>query len=148
MSDWTITANPKTIKNELESFYSNLYSEENSGHWSSFLDNLKELPPLTEELQNLCEGKIEYNECFKVFQSFQTNKTPGNDGLTISNSFQKQAIITLMEKKGKDKRLINKWLPISLINVDTKIISKVSANRLLSTKSTSHNINYNHYPNH
>ena len=85
MSDWTITANPKTIKNELESFYSNLYSEENSGHWSSFLDNLKELPPLTEELHNLCEGKIGYNECFNIqfFNPFKKHKTPGNDRLTV-----------------------------------------------------------------
>ena len=63
----TITANPKTIMNELESFYSNLYSEENSGHSSSFLDDLKRYPTLTDELRDLCEaGKIEYNECFKV----------------------------------------------------------------------------------
>ena len=106
---------------------------------------------MTEELRNVCEGKIEYNECFNVLQSFQKNKTPGNDGLTIefyvafwsligrplvdcvnysyefgelSNS-QKQAIITLIEKKGKDERLIKNWPPISLINVDAKIISKV-----------------------
>ena len=111
---------------------------------------------MTEELRNLCEGKIESNECFKVLQSFQKNKTPGNDGLAIkfyvafwpligkhlvecvnysfkfgelSNS-QKQAIITLIEKKGKDQRLIKNWRPISLINVNTEIISKVLANRL------------------
>ena len=34
--DRTTTTNPKIIMNELESFYSNLYSEENSGHSSSF----------------------------------------------------------------------------------------------------------------
>ena len=39
----------------------------------------------------------------------------------LSNS-QKQAIITLIEKKGKDKRVIKNWRPISLINVDAKII--------------------------
>ena len=52
--------------NELDSFYSNLYSEENNSHLSSFLDQLhvKEVPTLTEELQNLSEGKIEYNVCF------------------------------------------------------------------------------------
>jgi len=49
-SDRTVTANPKTIMNELESFYSNLYSERNSGNSSSFLDNIKECPILTEEL--------------------------------------------------------------------------------------------------
>lgn len=91
------------------------------------------------------------------FTVFSENKTKGNDGLTIefylafwpligkywvdsinystcefgdvSNS-QKQAIITLVEKKGKDKRMIKNWRPISLINVDAKIISKVLAKRL------------------
>ena len=72
--DGTITANPKTVMSELELYYSNLYSEENSGHSPelSLLDDLKEFPTLTEELRNLCEGNIEYNECFKVLQSFQT----------------------------------------------------------------------------
>ena len=37
---------------------------------------------------------------------------------------QRQAIITLIEKKDKDKRLIKNWRPISLINVDAKIASK------------------------
>ena len=93
---------------------------------------------------------------FNVLQSFPKNKTPGNDGLTIefyvafwsligkplvdyinysyefrelSNS-QKQAIITLIEKRGKDKQVIKNWRPISLINVNAQIISKVSVKRL------------------
>ena len=47
----------------------------------------------------------------------------------LSNS-QKQAIITLIEKKDKDKRKIPNWRPISLINVDVKIGSKAIAMRL------------------
>ena len=47
----------------------------------------------------------------------------------LSNS-QKQAIITLIEKKVKDKRMIKNWRPISLINVDAKIASKTLAKRL------------------
>jgi len=47
----------------------------------------------------------------------------------LSNS-QKQAVITLWEKKGKDKRLIKNWRSISLINVDAKIASKTLAKRL------------------
>ena len=84
------------------------------------------------------------------------NKSPGNDGLTkefyevfwedlktplissfksafdkgeLSNS-QKQAVIKLIEKKDKDKRLIQNWRPISLLNVDLKSISKALANRI------------------
>ena len=49
---------------------------------------------------------------------------------------QRQAVITLAEKKGKDKRYIKNWRPISLLNVDAKIISKVMANRLKKVSGT------------
>ena len=47
----------------------------------------------------------------------------------FSNS-QKEAIITLIDKKDKDKRHLSNWRPISLINVDVKIGSKAIAKRL------------------
>ena len=47
----------------------------------------------------------------------------------LSNA-QKQAVITLIEKKGKDKRLEKNWRPISLVNVDTKLASKTLPKRL------------------
>ena len=46
-------------------------------------------------------------------------------------------MITLTEKKDKDKCFIKKWRPISLINVDVKVASKALANRL---KAVIHNL--------
>ena len=43
---------------------------------------------------------------------------------------QKQAAITLIERKGRDKRLVKNWGPISLMNADTKIASRVIALRM------------------
>ena len=43
---------------------------------------------------------------------------------------RKQAIITLIEKKDKDKRYIRNWRPISLSNVDLKIAFKALALRI------------------
>ena len=89
------------------------------------------------------------------------NKLPGNDGLTkefyekywddlkkpfiapLRKSFlkeelsksEKQAVIRLIEKKDKDKRYIRNWRPLSLLNTDMKIISKVMAHRLKKTLS-------------
>ena len=37
---------------------------------------------------------------------------------------QRQAVITLIEKKNKDRRWIKNWRPVSLVNVDLKIGSK------------------------
>ena len=39
-------------------------------------------------------------------------------------------MITLIEKSGRDKQLIKNWRPISLLNVDAKILSKILADRV------------------
>ena len=43
---------------------------------------------------------------------------------------QRQAIIKLIEKKDRDERFIKNWRPISLLNVDSKIISKALSEKL------------------
>ena len=43
---------------------------------------------------------------------------------------QRHGIIRLIEKKGKGRRYVKNWRPISLLNVDTKIVSNVFSIRL------------------
>ena len=88
-----------------------------------------------------CEGKITSKECGNALETFQLNKAPGNDGIPnefckkiwslVSEPFircanecfekgemsssQKQALITLIEKKGKDRSFLENWRPISLV---------------------------------
>ena len=86
----------------------------------------------TDDERNVCKEKLTKMEIWNALNSMRNSKSPGNDGLSkefyvcffqeihsylldtlnlsfthehISNS-QSQAIITLIEKKGKDKRFL------------------------------------------
>ena len=115
-----------------------------------------DIPKLSEEQEISCEGTITPDKCFHPLDTFQNNKTPGDDGIPIEfykrfwplvndcfircvnecfqksemSISQKQAVITLIEKKGKDQSFVENWRPISLVKVATKIMSKVIATRL------------------
>ncbi|KAL9962019.1 hypothetical protein ACROYT_G031074 [Oculina patagonica] len=170
-SDGRLTTNPTKIIKEIEKFYSDLYaSNDESVRNHPFLQRA-EIPKLSDEMRRICEGRLSLKECFDCLQSFQNNKSPGNDGLTVEfyktfwnsirnlvvdclnysyecgelSNTQKQAIITLIEKKGKDKRNIGNWRPISLINVDAKIGSKAIALRLQKVLAEIIHFNQNAY---
>ena len=101
----------------------------------------------------ICEKDVT-EEIRKVISTFENNKSPGNDGLTgesyktftvlinnlkelysqISNLGEmpdstRQAVITCIYKKGDMEDTTN-WRPISLLNYDYKIFTKVIANRM------------------
>ena len=65
-------------------FYSKLYA--NSGVDSNLPnDNIffKDLPKLSSDSREICEGKITEGECMAVLKEMKQNKTPGNDGLSV-----------------------------------------------------------------
>ena len=157
--DGFLTSDFKRIMKEVDVFYSNLYKKDNfkipDDVSYSFLRS-QAIPKLSNNDALTCEGSLTLEECFNSLRSFQSNNSPGNDGLTVEfykafwesigellvdslncsfdkgelSGSQKQAIITLIEKKDKGKRKISNWRPISLINVDVKIGSKAIALRL------------------
>ena len=80
-----ITTDPHCILKEQERFYRELYKSSinspNIGEKiSSFLNDLN-IPQLSEEEKNSCEGLISPEECSELLDSFQSNKSPGNDGI-------------------------------------------------------------------
>ena len=164
---------PKFVLKYIKGFCSDLYKRrafKTEEECFKYLESIN-MPQLNEFDSNRCEGIITKCECWDALSSMNNNKSPGNDGLSkvfyicffekladpliqalnqsfvdgeMSNS-QRQAVITLIEKKGKDKRYIQNWRPISLINVDAKVASKCLALRLIKVIHTlvdSHQIAY------
>ncbi len=152
-----IETNPLKILDRQAKFYENLYAEKenkNDREIEQYLENVN-TPKLDDNEKEGCEGLITEEECSKVIKTFKKGKTPGNDGITIefyckfwhlinktlidsfNTSFalgelsetQKRGIITLLDK-GKDRTLLKNWRPITLLNVDYKILSKTIAERI------------------
>ena len=63
-------------------------------------------------------------EDIKVISTNSLKATKIKGSLSIS---QRQAFIKRLEKKDRQKRFIKNWKPISLLNVDTKMLSKALA---------------------
>ena len=145
------------ILKEIYTFYKELYSRKSNPDSNEIYTYLYsvEFDTLSEEEALLCEGLLTEKECYDALISMPNNKTPGSDGLSaefykcfwedinnlvidsLNEGFeknelsetQKQGILILLHKKG-DKRLLDNWRPISLLNIDYKIVAKVICKRL------------------
>ena len=153
-----IITNQECILGEIGSYYTDLYSKTpDSGNpieIDSYLATV-DTPLLTDDEALLCEGILTEEECHEAIFSMSNNKSPGSDGLSVefykclwdsvrslvldslNEGFKQQelsdsqslAILTLLYKKG-DKQCLDNWRPISLLNIDYKILAKVLCKRL------------------
>jgi hypothetical protein len=116
------------------------------------------LPKIKETDKTKCDSDITLQETGIALKGLQNGKSPGSDGFTpdfykffwptIQNVVfqsilqadknkhlsidQKRGVINLIPKKNKDPRSLKNWRPISLLNTDYKIITKILANRIKS----------------
>ena len=159
-SNGTVTNDQFEILQEQMEFYKALYTSathlRNSNDAVSASAFFENIAPLENTDQQMCEGKVSAEECLKALNDFQNEKSPGTDGLpaefykffwkelhldmiksfnfafdtgTLSIS-QRRGIITLIPKPNKDATSLENLRPISLLNVDYKILTKTIAKRL------------------
>ena len=159
INDNTFIYDQFAILDKQKQFYESIYqSRENdndNSHESVFFKG-ENITPVSLDDQNLCDGPITEAECINAINGFKKDKTPGTDGFSAEfykffwpelraemlSSFhfafqtgslsisQRRGVISLILKKDKDKSLLEDLRPISLLNVDYKILSKILAKRI------------------
>ena len=155
LDDGALVTKPSEVRDELLKFYTKLYTapqRNNTADFSLFKPDIK----LNELDKILLDAPITKNECKEALGELPKGKTPGSDGLTsefyrafwevIADPFykslmysvqkgelsieQRRGLINIIPKGNKDVRKIKNWRPISVLNVDYKVIAKTLANRL------------------
>ncbi len=124
-----ITVDPQEINSIFHKYYSYLYSSEfpqDDSFMSTFLTNVN-LPTVKIDQKNNLDKPLQLQEIEDSIKAMQSGKAPGPDGLKSSLT---QAHITVLLKPDKDALDCSSYRPISLLNVDFKILSKVLSSRI------------------
>ncbi|XP_071138839.1 uncharacterized protein [Mytilus edulis] len=151
-----ITDSSEILKLE-KNFYENLYksTNPNENEIKKYITETKVDKTLShEETQNL-EGELTIKECTEAIKSMKLNKSPGIDGISVEfyrtfwtnlkeivvkvfntcyqkeemSTLQKIGVVSLLYKKG-NPLLLDNYRPITLLNVDTKLMAYSLAQRL------------------
>ena len=146
-------------KHFYEKLYSNPkdHCNEKTRECTEYFAKSSNIPRLTDDQKNKCDEPISEKELLLSIKAMKNNKSPGTDGLTaefykffwndlkelLLNSLQyaldnnqlsieqKRGIITLIPKKDKNRLYLKNWRPITLLNLDYKILAKLLANRMI-----------------
>ena len=157
LTDNGLVTSQHAIIDTCKNFYAALYSNESIDDDSKlfFLQD-HTLANLSEIDSQSLDGPITKDECVAAIKDMANNKSPGLDGLTkefyavmfpifgdsfvtmINNCFvnhrlslsQRTGLITLICKNSEHSADLENWRPISLLNLDYKILSKVLFLRL------------------
>ena len=153
-----LTIDPIEINNTFKAFYTNLYTSEfplDSSNMLQFLNYL-DIPKVDVDVKTELDKPLQLQEIFDSIQKMQSGKTPGPDGYPVEfyKKFSSQlapilldmfnhslshselpqslteASISLILKPGKDPLQCGSYRPISLLNLDVKILAKLLASRL------------------
>ena len=151
--DGSITRDQDEILKEQAKFYKKLYTADENVEFNYTNEEnimLNELEKMTTDVD------ITLKEISSAVKSMPNGKSPGCDGLPVEfykmfwtkiknhvyeniiycldnnkmNISARRGIITLLPKKGKDINYLKNWRPLTLLNIDYKIVAKVIANRI------------------
>ena len=145
---------PKLILEEQRNFYRELYSEDEMVKFT--LSNNSDIV-VPEEIRLQQEIQITTTDLEEAIKAMNNNKTSGEDGLPVDfykcfwtklrtafldmvlavyekgvlHTTARQGVLNLIPKANKDTRYIKNLRPITLLNVDYKIIEKAIANKMI-----------------
>lgn len=154
-----LEVNPKKILEIQAKFFTKLYTRDPQVKFELINESDK---IILEQQAKLIEEPLSIEELTTALMELNDGKTPGTDGLTTEfykhfwpllsqpllealqyakdqgklHASARRGIVTQIPKKDKDSRYIQNQRPITLLNVDYKILAKVLVNRMQKVLET------------